>query len=132
MKNIYKKYFIHYNSYISGPFSEFYSEGCELASEASRNFFAPHWHIMAPPCRGVPKKKQSTYKHICLIQIRDGKCNLRLQICLVCVGNLYVVRFFCIPRIFSTNIFTGFGYKILFWIRIKADMKAFWNTNYKG
>ena len=46
-----------------GAVSDFYSEGCELASEASRKFLAPPWHFLAPPCRGVPRKKPSTYKH---------------------------------------------------------------------
>ena len=34
--------------------SEFYSGGCQMASEASRKFLAPPCEFLAPPCRGVP------------------------------------------------------------------------------
>jgi hypothetical protein len=33
----------------AGAVSEFYSEGCELASEGSQKFFTLPWHFWHPP-----------------------------------------------------------------------------------
>ena len=61
----------HITQTPAGAVSEFWSGGCELASEASRKFLAPPCEFLAPPplqgganfYRGGPTINPLTYKY---------------------------------------------------------------------